>query len=251
MDEGILSELEQRLGYRFRDRELLRVALTHASVADRRQLSNERLEFLGDAVLGLISCEHLYRWLPERLEGELTKIKSHVVSRQTCAEIARELRLEASILLGKGMGPRESLPQSVVAAVLEAVIGAIYLDGGLEAARALVLPLIENRVDQASRTGHQYNYKSVVQQSLLTLGMAPPNYMVLDEKGPDHAKCFEVAVVSGERRFPGCWGASKKAAEQLAALAALRELGVMGPDESGLEVIRWPAGKARSSDRAE
>jgi ribonuclease-3 len=248
VDDASLSQIEERLGYRFRDRSLLRTALTHASLADRRQLSNERLEFLGDAVLGLVSCEHLYRWLPERLEGELTKIKSHVVSRQTCAEIARELQLDTCIMLGKGMGPRESLPQSVTAAVLEAVIGAIYLDGGLEPARALVLSRIEHRVDQASRTGHQYNYKSVVQQSLLTLNMAPPTYVVMDEKGPDHAKCFEVAVVSGERRFPACWGSSKKAAEQLAALAALRELGVLGPDENGLEVIRWPAGKARPSD---
>lgn len=244
----MLSRLEERLGYRFVNRALLVTALTHASIADRRVVSNERLEFLGDAVLGLVSCEHLFRWLPERLEGELTKIKSHVVSRQTCAEIARELGLDECILLGKGMGPRSSLPSSVSAAVLEAVVGAIYLDGGLEAARGLLLRVLTPRVEQASRTGHQYNYKSVVQQSLLALGLAPPTYVVLDEKGPDHAKCFEVAVVSGERRFPSCWGASKKAAEQSAALEALRELGVMVPDESGLEVIRWPATKARASD---
>ena len=246
MEDSTLQELEQRLGYRFNDRSLLRTALTHASIADRRVMSNERLEFLGDAVLGMVACEHLFRWLPERLEGELTKIKSHVVSRQTCAEIATDLRLQECILLGKGMSPREALPQSVSAAVLEAVIGAIYLDGGLEAARALVLPLLAPRVEQASRTGHQYNYKSVVQQSLLSMGMPAPSYVVLDEKGPDHAKGFEVAVVSGERRFPGCWGASKKAAEQLAALAALRELGVMHSDESGLEIIRRPG--ARASD---
>jgi ribonuclease-3 len=110
--------------------------------------------------------------------------------------------------------------------------------------------MLESRVEQASRTGHQYNYKSVVQQSLTSLGMAPPMYMVLDEKGPDHAKCFEIAVVSGERRFRSCWGPSKKAAEQLAALEALRELGVMVPDESGLEVIRWPATKPKVSDRS-
>jgi ribonuclease-3 len=244
----MLARLEERLGHRFANRALLVTALTHASIADRRVVSNERLEFLGDAVLGLVSCEHLFRWLPERLEGELTKIKSHVVSRQTCAEIARELGLDECILLGKGMGPRSSLPSSVSAAVLEAVVGAIYLDGGLEAARALLLRVLTPRVEQASRTGHQYNYKSVVQQSLLALGFAPPNYVVLDEKGPDHAKCFEVAVVSGERRFPSCWGASKKAAEQAAALEALRELGVMVPDESGLEVIRWPSTKARASD---
>ena len=152
-------------------------------------------------MLGLVACEHLYRWLPERLEGELTKIKSHVVSRQTCAEIARELGLDECVLLGKGMGPRSSLPHSVSAAVLESVLGAIYLDAGLEAARALLLRVLTPRVEHASRTGHQYNYKSVVQQSLLALGMQPPAYVVLDEKGPDHAKCFEVAVVSGERRL--------------------------------------------------
>jgi ribonuclease III len=250
MDESMLARLEQRLGHVFRDRSLLVTALTHASIADRRLVSNERLEFLGDAVLGLVACEHLFRWLPERLEGELTKVKSHVVSRQTCAEIAGELGLDECILLGKGMGPRSSLPQSVRAAVLEAVIGAIYLDGGLEAARVLLLRMLESRVEQASRTGHQYNYKSVVQQSLTSLGMSPPMYMVLDEKGPDHAKCFEIAVVSGERRFRSCWGPSKKAAEQLAALEALRELGVMVPDESGLEVIRWPATKPKVSDRS-
>ena len=249
MDDQTLSELEERIGYRFKDRALLRVALTHASIADRRVVSNERLEFLGDAVLGMVTCEHLYRWLPERLEGELTKIKSHVVSRQTCAEIALELGLDACILLGKGMGPLRTPPASVVAAVLEAAIGAVYLDGGLEPARTLVLRSMEERVERASRTGHQYNYKSVVQQSLLALGFAPPNYVVLDEKGPDHAKCFEVAVVSGERRFPSCWGPSKKAAEQLAALEALRELGVMKPDESGLEVIRWPQAGGTASDR--
>jgi len=248
MDENMLSTLEERLGYRFRDRSLLLIALTHASIADRRVMSNERLEFLGDSVLGLITCEHLFRWLPERLEGELTKIKSHVVSRQTCAEIALELGLDACIILGKGMGPRSTLPSSVNAAVLESIIGAIYLDGGLEPARALVLRSLESRVERASRTGHQYNYKSVVQQSLLSMGLAPPIYLILDEKGPDHAKCFEVAVVSGERRFPGCWGASKKAAEQLAALEALRELGVMQPDESGLEIIRWPVAKTKSTD---
>ena len=132
--------------------------------------------------------------------------------------------------------------------MLESVLGAIYLDGGLDAARGLILRMLEPRMDKASRTGHQYNYKSVVQQSLTALGLAPPTYVVLDEKGPDHAKCFEVAVMSGERRFPACWGASKKAAEQLAALEALRELGVMAPDESGLEVIRWPASKAKASD---
>jgi ribonuclease-3 len=250
MDEGMIVRLEQRLGYAFRDRALLATALTHASIADRRLVSNERLEFLGDAVLGLVACEHLFRWLPEHLEGELTKVKSHVVSRQTCAEMAGELGLDECIQLGKGMGPRSSLPQSVRAAVLEAVVGAIYLDGGLEAARTLLLRLLESRVEQVSRTGHQYNYKSVVQQSLTSLGMPPPMYVVLDEKGPDHAKCFEVAVVSGERRFPSCWGASKKAAEQAAALEALRQLGVVAPDESGLEVIRWPERNGRVSDRS-
>jgi ribonuclease-3 len=231
------AEIEQRIGYRFQDAALLQTALTHASLSDHRAQSNERLEFLGDAVLGLVVCEHLFRSLADSLEGDLTKVKSYAVSRQTCAEISIELRLHEELRLGKGMGPPSTLPSSVSAAVLEAVIGAIYLDGGLEPARQFILRHIGHRVDESLRGGHQFNFKSVLQQTLAALRMPSPSYVILDEKGPDHAKCFEIAVVSGERRFTPCWGASKKSGEQAAAQSALRELGVISKDDRGIEVV--------------
>jgi ribonuclease-3 len=123
---------------------------------------------------------------------------------------------------------------------LEAVIGALYLDGGIEAVRAFVLPRLASRIDLALRLGHQQNFKQVLQQCLAQLGMGMPQYGVLDEQGPDHAKCFEIAVTAEARRFPGAWGTSKKAAEQLAALAALRELGIAVETGDGQVQIVWP-----------
>lgn len=246
MKEISIAEIEERIGYHFQDPSLLETALTHASLSDHRSKSNERQEFLGDAVLGLVVCEHLFRSLAESLEGDLTKVKSYAVSRQTCAEIAIELKLHEALRLGKGMGPPTTLPSSVSAAVLESVIGAIYLDGGLEPAREFILKHIGHRVDESLRGGHQFNFKSVLQQTLVALRMPSPSYVILDEKGPDHAKCFEIAVVSGERRFTACWGASKKSGEQAAAQSALRELGVITADERGIEIARPIPGRSRS-----
>jgi ribonuclease-3 len=232
MDGTLLAEAEAIVGHRFRDRGLLSQALLHASEAETRLDSNERLEFLGDAVLGLVVCDHLFRRHPELLEGELTKIKSNVVSRRLCAEIAIDLGLPSLLRLGKGMTGQGLLPSSLAAAVFEAVIGAVYLDAGMDAARDFVLRHLEGRIEQAARLGHQHNFKSVLQQFVQRHGGATPAYLVLDEKGPDHAKCFEVAVEAEGQRFPPCWGASKKEAEQQAALQALQVLGIatIGPD---------------------
>ncbi|MFZ9882564.1 MAG: ribonuclease III [Phycisphaerales bacterium] len=234
MDEAIpLDEVEQRVGYRFNDRTLLERALVHASIASTRVESNERLEFLGDAILGAVVCEHLYRRFPNELEGELTKIKSNAVSRKVCAERAGELGLAAAVQLGKGMGGREGLPQSLLAALVESVIGAIYLDGGIEPAREFILRMLGTRIEESARLGHQQNFKSVLQQALQKKEMGAPVYVILDEKGPDHAKCFEICVELGARRFKPCWGMSKKAAEQDAALEALVELGFVERDGGG------------------
>lgn len=234
MDEAIpLDEVEQRVGYRFNDRTLLERALVHASIASTRVESNERLEFLGDAILGAVVCEHLYRRFPNELEGELTKIKSNAVSRKVCAELAVELGLAAAVQLGKGMGGREGLPQSLLAALVESVIGAIYLDGGIEPAREFILRMLGTRIEESARLGHQQNFKSVLQQALQKKEMGAPVYVILDEKGPDHAKCFEICVELGARRFKPCWGMSKKAAEQDAALEALVELGFVERDGGG------------------
>ncbi len=239
MTDQTRLEAEGRLGYSFRDPDLLRKALTHASVAECRLSSNERLEFLGDTILGLVACELIYEMFPALLEGEMTKIKSTVVSRQTCAAIARDLGLDSLLSLGKGMKTSQSLPPSLAAAVLEALIAAIYLDGGLEPARALLGPVLRPLIERAEASGHQENFKSVLQQHAQQWFNDTPSYVVLDEKGPDHSKCFEVCVEIGARRFKSSWGQSKKQAEQQAALYALHELGVAIEDEDGrIRVVR-------------
>src|ERR1043165_5575920 len=133
---GVLEELARRceamLEYRFHDHNLLKEALTHASIADDRRLSNERLEFLGDSVLGLVVCHRLFELFPEYLEGDLTKLKSAVVSRNTCAAVANSLGLTDLIFVGKGMVGRAGRPSSLAAGVLESIIAAIYLDGGFD-----------------------------------------------------------------------------------------------------------------------
>ncbi len=233
MEQETLVRTEQLLGHEFADRKLLEQALTHASVASARLDSNERLEFLGDAVLGMVVCEYIHDRYQDLLEGELTKIKSSVVSRRTCAQIARELALDELLHLGKGMADRRGLPRSVLAAVYEAIIGALYVDGGLEVARRFILETMRPCIDSAVGSGHQFNFKSVLQQIAPELMGVTPQYVVMDEKGPDHAKCFEVCVEIGPRRFTSCWGASKKQAEQQAALEALLELGLAERRDDG------------------
>src|SRR5579884_3613513 len=131
----ILDDCQKANGYQFRQPELLRAALTHTSGANTRLASNERLEFLGDAVLGLVTCEQLYLRFPEYQEGDLTKVKSVVVSRRICARISRQLNLGDFLFLGKGMHGHHAVPASLLADVFESVVGAMYLDGGLEVAK--------------------------------------------------------------------------------------------------------------------
>src|SRR5260221_1000394 len=128
----ILEECQNAIGYRFRQPELLRAALTHTSSANTRLGSNERLEFLGDAVLGLVACEQLFLRFPDYQEGDLTKVKSVVVSRRSCARFSRALNLGDYLFLGKGMHGHHALPSSLMADVFESVVGAVYLDGGLD-----------------------------------------------------------------------------------------------------------------------
>jgi len=244
MDPTIRAAAEAVLGHSFKDPTLLNRALTHASVAGHRVESNERMEFFGDAILGAIVCEHLFRTFPDLLEGELTKIKSHVVSRRACAEVAIELGLDRLLALGKGMSVSVGLPGSVAAAVFESLVAALYLDAGWETTTRFVLQHMGSRVDQAARLGHQYNFKSALQQAFIQLGRPGATYTILDEKGPDHAKCFEVCVQCGEQRFSARWGTSKKEAEQLAALEALREMGLVTQSDCGEPMLSNPGGVA-------
>ncbi|MEX0876046.1 MAG: ribonuclease III [Phycisphaerales bacterium] len=233
MQENLLESAQKMLGHEFKNPDLFELALRHASISDSRLDSNERLEFLGDAILGMIVCERIFLRFPNYLEGEMTKIKSLAVSRRICAKVAIELGLDELIVVGKGMQTQSKLPQSLAAAVLEAVIAAIYLDGGMAPVRAFLEPLLDPLLDDAVRSGHQHNFKSVLQQHVQrTMGVSP-NYRILDEKGPDHAKAFHIAVELGGEQFGACWGESKKAAEQHAALKALSEMGLVDHGENG------------------
>jgi ribonuclease-3 len=222
---------EKIIQYTFTDPNLLKESLTHASIADSRLQSNERMEFLGDAVLDLIICEALYKRFPEYLEGDLTKIKSAVVSRRTCAEVSNETGLIDLLIIGKGISSREAMPSSLAAAVYESIVAAIYLDGGFEVVKQYVLRTMTGKIDSIASNTHQQNFKAVLQQHSQKILSATPGYELLDEKGPDHSKCFEVCVVIDGRRFPSAWGPNKKMAEQKAALLALEELGVYDASE--------------------
>lgn len=225
----LLEDCQQLIGYRFQNIDLLVSALTHASSADSRVGSNERLEFLGDSVLGLIICQQLYLLYPQLLEGELTKIKSVVVSRRTCARISRSLGMERFMILGRGMAAQAVIPASVMADVFESMIAAVYLDGGLEPARAFILEHTQAEIEGAANGHHGGNYKSVLQQLSQKEFGATPTYETVEEQGPDHSKSFKVSALIGSLRYPPAWGRNKKEAEQRAALNALSQI-------NGLEI---------------
>lgn len=237
MNPETLQTAERLLGVRFTNESLLAEALTHASIADTRLHSNERLEFLGDAVLGMLACEHIFNEFPDLLEGDMTKIKSTVVSRRTCATIANRIGLPELLKLGKGMQTRGDLPSSLAAAALESVIGAVYLEAGIDAVRAFIMPHLAPLVQRAADSGHQHNFKSVLQQHAQQEFGCSPLYVLHAEEGPDHSKRFLIGVDIGGRVFPACWGRSKKQAEQQAALATLRELSVAVENGDGEVVI--------------
>lgn len=221
---ALIAACEERIGYRFNDKNLLRSALTHASGADHRLSSNERLEFLGDAILGAVVCELLFRQYPDYLEGDLTKVKSIVVSRQTCAKISQDLGMQEFLILGKGMTTHPSVPSSLLADVFESVVAAIYLDGGSQAAHDFVAKYMDPEIELAVGGEMGGNYKSQLQQLAQRQYGTTPTYRLLDEKGPDHSKCFKIAAQVGESRYQAAWGRNKKEAEQRAARNALSQL---------------------------
>lgn len=220
----ILEECQKAIGYTFRQPELLRAALTHSSGANTRLGSNERLEFLGDAVLGLVCCEQLFHRFPEFQEGDMTKVKSVVVSRRTCARMSRQMHLGDFLFMGKGMNAHHDVPASLQADVFESMVAAIYLDGGLEAARVFILRYLAPEIEAVAEGASGGNAKSLLQQVAQREFNATPQYHLLDEKGPDHSKCFKVAAVIGRHNFAAAWGRNKKEAEQKAAINALHQI---------------------------
>ena len=223
-----LVACQERIGHTFRDESILLAALTHASGAAHRLASNERLEFLGDAILGFIVCDTLYRIFPESLEGDLTRIKSVVVSRETCGRISEHLGLTEFLIVGKGLAVSSAIPVSVLSDLFESVVAAIYLDGGIEPARLFVSRWMDPEIAQVSSGAQGANHKSLLQQlSQRDFGVTP-TYEVMEESGPDHSKSFHVSAFIGERRYTPAWGRNKKEAEQRAASNALVELRAAG-----------------------
>ena len=232
-DPEVIARAEAILNHTFKDRSLLERALTHASIATTRHRSNERLEFLGDAVLGLLTCDYLYENYPDLLEGDMTKIKSDAVSRKKCARIAHRLRLDELLLIGKGMQTRSTLPPSLSAAVVESLLGALYIEAGIDRVREFLLPHLAPMIDEIAASGHHQNFKSVLQQHAQQVLGAQPVYMLIEERGPDHDKLFLVGVELNGSTHEACWSRSKKQAEQAAAQRALIALGVLVESESG------------------
>lgn len=226
-----LAEFQQILGYSFREPELLERALTHKSFSnERRDLpspNNERLEFLGDTVLGFVVGELIYRSFPNLQEGALSKIKAHLVSAATLAGKARALSIGRYLRMGAGearSGGAEKL--SLLADCLEAVVAAIYLDGGLAAASGFLGRLFQTDVagiDIGDLSFH--DYKTSLQESAQSLGLPLPEYRIVDEYGPDHEKVFVIQVFWNGEAFAYGRGPSKREAQRKAAKEALKKLG--------------------------
>ncbi len=221
---GDLDACQVKIAYTFRDPQLLEAAMTHASGVQHRLASNERMEFLGDAILGMVVCERLFVQYPEYSEGELTKIKSVVVSRDTCARMSESLALEENLILGKGMAADPQVPRSVLAAAFESLVCAIYMDGGMPAAERFILAHVSPEIEAAVSCEFGGNFKSLLQQLAQREYGVTPSYQMQDEKGPDHSKCFKIAAQIGQRRFAAAWGKSKKESEQRAAHNAINQL---------------------------
>ncbi len=221
-----LSVLEESIGYTFKDISLLELAVTHSSVAHERSINrsqyNERIEFLGDSVLELVSSEFLYLNFPEKKEGELTKLRASLVSEIPLAASAREIGLGDFLKLGVGedkTGGRYR--DSILSDAFEAVIGAIYMDGGLEPAKTFILKYVLTDIENKTLFSDS---KSVLQEFTQDKLKSEVNYRIISETGPDHDKHFVAVACVGERVLGQGEGRSKKAAEQAAAYAALLDL---------------------------
>ncbi|MCS5539303.1 MAG: ribonuclease III [Roseibacillus sp.] len=220
-----MDALAEKIGYQFKDQDLLVQSMTHPSMsAEQREAveNNQRMEFLGDAVLQVILTEHLYRILPDQAEGHLTKIRASLVSRRALADCALRLGLEEYLRLGKGEeanGGRHR--ESNLADAFEALLGAICLDGGITGAREVTMRLMEEDLQEALEGEDTSNPKGRLQEELQALRRESPLYRILTEEGPDHLKQFRVEVLWGGKPLGAGRGSSKKNAETAAAQDAL------------------------------
>lgn len=229
------EELAKGLGLSFADKELLEQALVHRSYLNENPdfplPSNERLEFMGDSVLGLVVTEELYRRFPQGSEGELTHLRAALVRGVTLARWAKRLGLGESLLLGRGeeaSGGRQR--PANLANAMEALLGALYLDQGMEAVRALVVPLLEEEVAQHWPRGLEKDAKSSLQELAQARWQLTPTYCTVAAEGPEHSRRFTVEVLVGDQVLAQGQGASKQQAQQAAARAALEALAAKDRD---------------------
>ena len=222
-----MEALEEKLGYRFANRALLENALTHSSYANENRAkgvqSNERLEFLGDSVLGMVVADYLYRTHPDLPEGDLTRTRAALVCEESLAEVAQVLELGAYLKLGKGeeAGGGRTRP-SITADAVEAVLAAVYLDGGIGSARKLIQRFILDKEEEKSASR---DYKTALQELVQRESGQVLQYHLTGEEGPDHDKRFFVEVTLNGAPIGAGQGRSKKEAEQMAAQAAIEKLG--------------------------
>ncbi len=221
-----MSPLEERIGYKFRNSLLLAEALTHPSLGHETQqfhFDNQRLEFLGDAILQLVITERLFKEHPNKAEGTLTKMRARMVSKEALHRCAEMLELGRFLMMGKGeeaSGGRER--PSALADAFEALVGAVYLDSDLETARGCIHRLTHDGFERVHEQSLEINPKGTLQETLQAISPRSPNYFIISESGPEHAKQF-VSIVQWDGRELGRGeGGSKKLAETAAALDALR-----------------------------
>lgn len=223
-----LEELENKIGLQFLSKDLLKLALMHRSYLNEKSNaheSNERLEFLGDAVLGLTVADYLYRTYPDISEGELTDLRSALVRRETLSKWAKSFEVGRFLFLGKGeaaTGGRER-PQ-ILAATFEAILGALFLEQGLDAVRTWLIPQVEVELKEILAEGRHRDYKSRLQETAQRLYHVPPVYTVVGESGPEHERIFEITANINNQEWGRGTGRTKQEAQQIAARTALDEI---------------------------
>ena len=221
-------EIEAKLQYIFNDKKLLALAFVHRSYVNEHKevnIHNERLEFLGDSILGLIACDFLYHELPETAEGELSYLRSRLVEASSCNQYMQKIQVESYLLLGKGEKRNDGRGrESILADLFEAIIGAIYLDGGIAQAKVFMMNHFREEMLNIIRMPLK-NWKAALQDFCQKNFQQTPTYQVLSEKGPDHSKLFLVSVQSGGKELGQGEGTSKKIAQQAAAANALLKMG--------------------------
>ena len=232
MNNTNLEQFEEIINYRFKDDELLKKAFTHSSYANEKHIdkydNNERLEFLGDAVLELVISDYIYNAYPKMPEGELTKLRAGTVCESSLAERAAQIHISDYIMLGKGeetTGGRQR--DSILADAFEAVIGAVYLDGGIDAARKHILCQLGDTVNRIRQSLNIIDCKTRLQEEIQKTSKEPIHYEIIGESGPDHDKLFTAAVNHNGTQLGEGSGKSKKEAEQAAALDALRKMNII------------------------